>query len=293
MGVIQDLIVVGGGFWGVASALVASKKGMRVVVLDNRDPRGASRNAAGIVCKHWYKQHTITNMLPEDWTKQEIQESVQFLDPFGLSKTGEQFTSYAHNQEKWREDCYLIPSCSSLLSKFTTQLSQVLSVRPHQSRIEVVTRDGTLIAHKVLIAAGAFTDNLLKASQLPLCGVRALRGRAFIATNSLEEFVPRTHMSRPYTHYTLRPWGKGHARLGDTVEKRVEGTDEPIVGLQSVLAHMSPGAKVVRVLDGWRPVCEQFTVKRVHERIVVATGGHRVGLGLAGLVANKCWELLK
>ena len=55
---------------------------------------------------------------------------------------------------------------------------------------------------------------------------------------------------------------------------------------------MSPGAKTVRVLDGMRPVCERFTVCEIAPGLVAATGGHRVGLGIAGTIAERALRIL-
>jgi hypothetical protein len=266
---------------------------MSVVTMDSRDPNAASRNAAGIVCRHWYKQNTISGMTPVSWTSTDVNDGIKFLEEFGLEKTGEIFTSYMCPEEKFRDDCYLVPSCNILESQVVITEGTVSYIVPLKGVVRVVTSLGNLYARRVVVAAGVHTDELLRASGLPVIGVRRLRGRALIARVESPLDIPVTHMSRPYTHWTVRNWGNGLVRVGDTVEKTFEGGDSRLGECRRVLRSVCGSATEMRVLDGYRPVCKQFTVCNVAERVVAATGGHRVGLALAGLVARKCLELLQ
>lgn len=289
IGTTTDLLVIGGGFWGTAAAIIAKEDGASVIVLDSGDPKGASRNAAGIVCSHWYRQKTIRSMTPDEWDTKEVVAGISFLDRFGLRKTGEVFSSYSDPEKRERADCYLLGTPADLLDQVRRVKTVVSRLVRREGFTSAETDVGTFNARFVLVAAGVKTDDLLTASGFPPTGVVPLRGRAIIAKTEITVSTPWTYMSRPYTHWTLREFGAGRVRLGDSVERI---NSRGFVELRKQLGEMSPGAKVERILDGLRPVCDKFFVKRVTPRIVAATGGHRVGLGMSGYVAKRCLRLL-
>lgn len=293
---MYDLVVIGGGFWGTAIAVEARSNGMNTLVLDNADTKGASRNAAGIICLGWYKQQTVKSMLPSDWTHEEILEGFEWLKSrCKVEHTGELFTNFQQPKAKpkYREDCYLVPGCHSLLNLTSRTQRTVDSLVAHNGVWSISTGAGVIQAKKVAIAAGAFTDQLLEKSNLTVVNVRPLLGRAIIANLSKECETPHTIMTRPYTHYTLRPWGNSMVgRLGDTVERSQKNREAANRGILAALAKLAPGAKPLKWLEGLRPVCDTMCVKQVAKGLVVATGGHRVGLALSGLVAKRAVALL-
>jgi glycine/D-amino acid oxidase-like deaminating enzyme len=298
---MYDLAVVGSGFWGTAVAYEAMQAGMRVLIVDARDQNGASRNAAGIVCRGWYRQETVLGMTPHDWTQDDFDVGFAWLKKHAdLRQTGEEFWSYRSPIHKVRDDCYLIPSPDAVLrlaERATFVLGKATAIIPESPATNwrvLVEVDGVPAyetARQVVVAAGAWTDHLLQASGMQPIGVKSLRGRAAIVMPGADFTMPKTYMVRPYAHFTLRPWKGGLARLGDTVERKPdrELNDTP---LMATLQAMSPGSKIMRMLDGNRPVCDRFTVREAAPGFVVATGGHRVGLGVAGTVAQRALKLL-
>jgi glycine/D-amino acid oxidase-like deaminating enzyme len=288
---VVDLVVVGGGFWGAGVALLAGEAGWDVMLLDSGESLGASRSAAGIVCEGWYRQATVKKMMPGDWTREEVTDSIRWLERFGLEKTGEVFSSYRRSRPVLRDDCYLLPSPESLLGKVRPTGGRVLSLREAGGVVEVRTAKELLRAGRVVVAAGAFTDTLLKGSNLPVVGVVPLRGRAVVGSSSEGCKVPHTYMSRPYTHWTSRPWPGGGVRVGDTVERGAGGPGR-LAELELQAGRMVKGYRRQAVLEGLRPVCGKMVVGKVSRRVIVAVGGHRVGLGLTGLVARRALSLL-
>lgn len=289
---MYDLAIVGGGFWGTACALRAIQQGLDVLLIDDANPEGASRNSAGIACLHWYKQETIKRMWPVEWSFREVEDSFQWLkDNCGLEKTGERFRNMSSGVEKFREDCYLIGDNSSLLKLAIPHIQKIEKVYAADSSWVLWSNKEHIEAKKIIIAAGAYTDTLLENSGFSPVGVKPLFGRAMVVEqDGIEIESPLTVLVRPYVHFTLRPW-LGKLRWGDTTERKPIG---PYV-YELEKAFLNATGRVPKVADwaqGVRPVCSTMTVKRIAPNAIVAVGGHRVGLGISGLVANRALDLL-
>lgn len=233
-------------------------------------------------------------MTPDFIHMEDIDEGIEYLQKFGLTKTGELFTSYQHDREKFRPDCYLIPSCNSVFSQVSIVRNLVESIDSTKTGVCLNTLRGTqYLADWAIVTAGAFTDQLLQASGFKTIGVTGLRGRALVYSLRRKLPQPVTHLVRPYTHLTLRPWGEGQARLGDSVERTDSRGDRPLEELREAMDLMNPKGKEVKVLDGLRPLCKQFTVEKVGRRVIAASGGHRVGLALSRGIANQVMRLIR
>jgi glycine/D-amino acid oxidase-like deaminating enzyme len=313
---VYDVVIIGGGFWGTVLSRVLSigtdaqgSMGLSFscLLIDDENPRGASRNAAGIVCLDWYKHKTIKKMTPSGWDlfgkrdeAHTLDNAVRFMMGMcGLRKTGEMFSSYSNHVPKFREDCYTIEKARRVLDKWcgSRTTAKVERIQVRKDCTVTHTNFGRYYSNQVVVCAGAFTDEVLLQSQLPTVGVSGLRGRALLGKVSLPQYpeIPQTYLSRPYTFYTVRPWGKIEDRtvfVGNTTEKTDTRGDAPVDELRATAKKVCPSFVETEVLDGIRPVCAEFTVKRVHPRVIAATGGHRVGLALAPIVAWKIRDLL-
>lgn len=299
-----DTVVIGGGFWGTACASKLSTQGREVLLIDSKHENAASRAAAGIVCLHWYKQETILKMLPAWWSTKLAQVGFEWLEAAGLRHTGENFLNQSGKanrgkyEPKLRKDCYLIPSCSAVLSLYPRQQAEVETLCKVTNGWQLkIKNSDPITARNVVIAAGVFTDELLRRSGMPLVGVKPLIGRAMVAQVSKDFTTPLTVMTRPYTQYTLRPWGdtqrSNQVRLGDTVEKSdalFQKNNETLIAL---FQQFTAKPKVVNILKGFRPVRDKIIADLVDDGLIVATGGHRVGLCLAGGVAHHVAGLLR
>jgi len=295
----MKIVVVGGGFWGAATALIARKAGHEAVLLDDGNPHGASRNAAGMVHPEWYKRATgDIYRIPNHWSKAHITESIDWLvTEWGASDAGELFSSY-YAPERWRHK----PGLRTLRDPMHI-LQAAEPVRAHVSRLARVaqgwvaqtTTGDVYEATAVILATGAWTDDLLRASGYPELGVTILRGHALVVGGTFATDIPMTRYVAPYRHYTLRPWQeRGQWRLGDTVERTISD-DRAAATLETLRAFggtMLPDLEERTVLDGYRPIWPKrgMGTIRIDTGLIVATGGHRIGLGVAALVAHEALQ---
>lgn len=284
---VTDLAVVGLGFWGAQIAAAARGAGLGVTTYDDGNPLGASRNAAGIVQRSWYRQETIRKMMGTI-TIEDVDFGIDALTRDGLSRTGEVFTSYQNPEPRVREDLYLLPEILLPQPDVKAHISEVRQVAAGWEILGTTCRN-------VVLSAGWWVDEVLRALGLSPIGVRPLLGRALVAeVAGYTEAVPRTHLPRPYKHLTVRPLS-GAYRIGDTTEALARlGDETPFAYLEAQLSAITGGTVAVqRRLCGVRPVCDQFTVTQVAPGLIVATGGHRVGLALGPAIARRAVELLR
>lgn len=286
----HDVVVVGAGYWGVAIAYALRAAGADVLLVDADMPQASSRNSAGIFQAWWYKAETTAKKIPAGWDW--AGPSVRWLQDLDLvRRTGEGFTTYQHRQQRLRDDCWLVDP--------EAVLALVKPVKVHVVRLwrdtggwNVNSIAGVRAhAKQVVVAAGAWTDKLLWRSGLPEVGVQPLRGRAAIFCCRDNSELPITHLAAPFTHYTMRPFKGNKVRIGDTVERKVDGA-LPQTYLDTVERWGFDLGDALRWQDGFRPVTKQYVVDEVAPGLVVATGGHRVGLGLSEPVANRVKGLL-
>lgn len=296
---VYDLIVIGGGFWGTACAVEAQERGLDTLLLDDDRPMAASRNAAGIVSLGWYRwrmtrdrKDVTGNIFADTFARSDADYGVRWLLERGLLRqTGEEFFSLRGNRQ-FRSDLYLLSSPADLFQLAPRKYLTVLQLVRERGHWLIVTREQTYTARGVVLAAGAFTDELLTASGLEPVGVTGLRGRGLLLRSDRRLDVPYTVQIAPYSHVTLRPWSNGLIRVGDTVEK-TPGGDARLEPLQRVAGWVVPGFRQERMLDGLRPVLPKVLIKPVAPGLVVATGGHRVGLALAPRAAQLALEQLE
>lgn len=295
---MHDLIVVGGGFWGTMTAYLARAAHRDVLLLDDLNPQGASRNAAGIVSLSWYrwrqtrdKKDIVGNIFADTFSTADAVQGVNLLRDLGLLKqTGEECFTLAGNR-KFKSDLWLLSSPQALFDQTDRTWAVVQKLVKGKGYWVVLTENRELLARSVVLAAGAFTDALLEASGLKPLGIKGLRGRGLLIRPHKQFDVPHTVQIAPYSHVTLRPWADGMARVGDTVEQK-PGGDEKLEPLKRIAFSLAPAYEQVKVMDGLRPVLPKVFVGEVASGLVVATGGHRVGLALAPAAAKKSLALL-
>lgn len=279
-----ELAVVGGGYWGICATYLARNAGVDAVLIDDGNPLGATRNSAGICQRWWYRQEVASRRIPSDWDWQGPQ--LDWLDRLGLVRdTGEMFFTPRKPDQRRRPDCLLVNpwEVEALVEPVAARVRRI------ERGVRLLLDGGDdVVARKVLVTAGAWTDVLLDASGLPPVGVTPLRGRAYVVEAVAPE-TPVTFMPRPYTHYTLRAWGPGRARIGDTVERKRGQLGGLSLAYREITGHEPD---IADVLDGLRPVADRYICDEVAPGVVVATGGHRVGLGLAEPVARRALRLL-
>lgn len=296
---MHDLIVIGGGFWGTACAVTARERGLDVLLLDDAHPQGASRNAAGIMSLNWYKYQqrtriytpTITIMMGALFTYADAAYGVRWYQERGLARfTGEAYQS-SIGKPQFRKDCYLLNSPQQMLDLGQAERGRAVQLVKGRNYWVVLTEARELLARRIILATGAFTDALLDASNIPPLGVNALRGRALVYKTVRRFETPLTYKASVGQQYTFREWGDGLVRLGDTTER---GTQSQALDKMRAFALTElPVPEEIQVLDGLRPVAERMIIQAVKPGLVVATGGHRVGLALAPRAAELALKALE
>jgi len=206
------------------------------------------------------------------------------LDQVPIARVPEQFVNESRNTTSVHRDNYL-GSPADLLDKADPWLirTEVKTVSPEG---HVLTPVSEKIHQAVVVAAGYRTDLVLTASGLPpVTGVRPLFGSAILFDSpALPDMECLTVMTRPYVHYTFRRWGD-RWRGGDTVERHPDA--QKITAVMDLAGRYYREVTKVEVYGGTRPVCDRMFVGPVSGRVFAATGGHRVGFGLAGAVAER------
>ena len=289
---MTDLVVIGAGYWGAAIAHEARQRGRTVVVFDDQDPHGGSRNASGICHPKTYSSSLFRQFWPERWTREDLMSSFDWLKKHaGAKETQEHFFNHT------RADLGIRPLPVGLYLEDNEALTSLAGpVRAERVEEMSPSPDGWKVngvpARRVAIAAGIHSDNLLTLAGCKPIGVGALWGRGMIVSGENPRVSPLVVQTRPYRKFETRPWGTGLTRIGDTAEKRRD--DEKYRReLRDLASWVVPGYDEVGWLEGYRPVARQFTVEVVAPSLLVATGGHRMGLGIAGLVACEANNLLE
>lgn len=295
---VKDVIVVGSGFWGAAIARKLNKAGMDYTVIDDGHIDSGTRNSGAYTCMRWFSSGTIAKQIPDDWTKQRIEKWVnwlinnKYLEPVGQ-------WVYNKSRDTWKryDDCYLMKDVSAFSNK-TKHVVQDSVVRIKDGRDCVVyLKQGTPIKAKyIVLAAGVWTDEILKNSRMNEIGVESLNGRALlIEPTKLRNDVKwdKEVISvnvRPFKNYDLLKNSKNWWYFGATTEKpESEKAYDEMLGAAQLLFGGSVNIK--KILLGRRPVYNGGVVK-VTDRIISATGGGRIGLALAGPAAEDVVNLI-
>jgi hypothetical protein len=271
---------------------MARKRGLSVVTFSDGDPLAGSINAAGIVKKSWYKGEFFKKKVqPEWWTTKWLDFGVDWLgEHAGLVQTGEDVKKLYGKDRLTRtnNDCWVLVDVMEWLKDEDSINYQVtrLSTPTGAWRLHDLADYPCWLARKVIVAAGHATDRLLAASNLPLVGVSGLEGRAVFVKGRLLSGRPFRVLRSAYDHVTFREWPGGLVRVGDTVGAK----DLPLWWKDNYTSEMWRAANH----DAWgfRPVCERAFVELVAPDLVVATGGHRVGMAMSPAVAHRALKLL-
>lgn len=288
-----DLIVIGSGYWGSAVAIRARAAGLTVRLLDDGRPGAGSRAASGIADRAAYKKELFKKYLPSDWSTSELDDSFDWLLSNGGFPVREWFWNrFAGTVPRRGDECVYVPDCGELTRRAgPVTKSKVKAGCLEKSGVTVGDDSGGEWAGKaVVVAAGVWTDDVLRRFGVKPVGVGSLYGRGLVADGKPRHPVPVSVMIRPYTKHTVREWN-GRFKIGDTAER--VPSPKKLEALRSVGRIVLDGYTNEEMTEGYRPVTDKFMVEKLSPRLIVATGGHRIGLGLAGLVSNRVMEALK
>lgn len=274
-----DLLIVGGGYWGAAVSFEARKKGWRVAVVDDGDKRSGTRAASGVADRSAFKSEVFRKYLPVGWSDSDLDDSFNWLLERGGETVGEYFWNrFAGTGPREGSECVYIEGPETI----TNLLGSTYRGRFDPSKVDY---------KRLVVAAGYRTDEVLAQLGLDPLGVGKLYGRGIVAEGTPSLVTPVSVMIRPYCKHTVRRWGSGQWKVGDTAEKIPN--EKYLESLREVGRSVLSDYREVKVSEGFRPILPKFTVEKLTPSIVVATGGHRLGLGLAGLVAKKVMEMFR
>lgn len=305
---VYDLCVIGSGFWGSTCAAMARASGKypNIITIDASEGQGASRNCQPIDSPRWFKRtSTMTKLLKPGWINR-IGDSFEWLERHGIiRRTGRWYCAYGN--VRYHEDFYVTVPDSDLCNRWTK--GRVSELCEWRGRVEIRVNSGESVytARKVVIAAGVWTDVLLKASSMRPIGVYGLKGRnLYIST----KFNPKKHISRnwrrhqpivfsprPYKDFVLMHVGGERWYWGNTAEKKDgdENSKAHMEMLNCLSDFVDDDAAIIKTNTGIRPIVkgEMVFVDKVAKNIVVATGGHKTGLPLAPLAAQDSLRMLR
>jgi glycine/D-amino acid oxidase-like deaminating enzyme len=297
-----ELIVIGGGYWGAGIAFEGRQRGWTVLVIDDGDGRSGSRAASAICDPHAYRTRIGKKHLPPDWTDQDLTGSFDWLIQRGGYRCREYLWNIRRNTPPHFRGEVILLADPHVLTRLAGPFvrGQVVHAERDGGRWEVVVDPVEsagqrlyLTAKRVAIAAGYRTDDCLDAFGLQPLGVGRLYGRGLNVVGATHAGVPHpiSVQLRPYLKHTVRPWRDGTWRIGDSAEENPD--DRYVANLHTVGNKVFQHYTVQEVVEGFRPVLDRFLVTDLSPGLVVATGGHRLGLGITGLVAKKATEMLR
>src|ERR1044072_4169908 len=297
---MKEVIVIGNGFWGSAIARHLRKAAIDYVVLDNGDLSSGTLNSDAYTCLRWFGSGTVTKHLPQGWTKERIESWVNWLiRKKYLEQTGQWVYNVRLDTWKRYEDCYLMRDVSTFSNRTKAHPKNITKIEDVGDCCKVYTDTGFIRCHKIVLATGVWTDDILKASGYAPIGVTSLNGSALLV-EPLQKRISKmvnwngeviTINVRPFKNYDLLPNSKNWWYYGATTEKPVseKAQEEMMRSLELVFGG---NVKVKKTLTGRRPMYVGGVVK-VSDNIVVATGGGRIGLALAGPAADDVLSILK
>jgi len=295
-----DLTIVGSGYWGSATANVARSKGISCCIIDDGDKQSGSRNASAVCDPGAYSSDIFSKYWPQNLDRSKLGESIDWLKTVGGYEVLEYFWNmYQDRPIRPRSKVIYLPEPETLTDQVNDirRVGRVSNIEEHQNYVETFYtnidngEEFVVKSKSVLLATGYRTDSVLtEVCRMSPIGVGKLLGRGITCKGKPTTELPVSVMIKPYVKHTVRVWTKGRLKVGDTAEK-VESPNK-LKNLRTVMDTVVASPKSVKIQTGYRPVLDRFLVDKVSSRIVVATGGHRLGLGLSKLVADKVLEII-
>lgn len=268
-------LILGKGFMGLAvyGSIPADEEKL---IIWNYKPESASKSAAGIVTESWYTASTIRTQYAYPYTIPMVQNGIKFLQENGAEiKQRDELRINEVNvgsEVKVSKDTWLLWNKDEYLNSPTeTKEEEILKIDFETKVVE--TTGGVYEAENLYVCLGI---NLLDfTTEIPL---RARLGQALFVDDENQDL--RTYYTSPYTHFTVRPWGNGKVRIGDTTAKPHMGYLLKRFGRGEVTKGIRPA-----------PIKEGYIYHKIKNTHVFTSGG-RVGLGLSGMVGYYFNELI-
>lgn len=291
--VIYDAVIIGAGYWGASICEVLKESGRSVIVVDDEDSKSGTRNASAICDPLAYKSSVFSRYWPEGWDKSLLEESLSWLVEKGGVITEEYFWNlYQEREIRLRGKVIYLPHPDTISQLANPRITaHVRDIILGPDRVELSLLDSrSIVCRSLVIAAGYRSGELAYKLGVDL-GISSLYGRGIIARGEPKQSIPVSVMIKPYTKHTVRTWTRGRYKIGDTAEENP--SDKKLENLRKVGKEVLGNYREESISEGYRPVTSQFLVEKIAPRVIVATGGNRVALGVSKIVADKVLGMLK
>jgi len=281
---MHDLAVIGAGYWGVAISLMAESRGLSVCLIDSQNRHSGSRNAGGHFSLDWFsgpfKEHMELALADAESHGFEIDRSCAKMNSiYDRAKHGKM-----HFKDKPGWWTFKPGACLSL--REPDIVGEVVGISGKNRNAIVCTDEEDVWSSNIVVAAGAWTDHVLTNSGYKGIGVSALRGSAvvFKGTNRRSTML---HQTTPYRQVSLRNWGEGQIRVGETTETGTKPTSMYVEKMLGTISHLlEEGDSPKQCMTGFRAMRKEPFAGRVSEKIYAASGGGRNG-GIMGFWAAR------
>ena len=278
-----DLVIVGGGYWGVASALAAERNGLSVLMIDGEDEMNGSKAAGGHFSLKWFKGQFRGGM--ERAYEDAMSLGVEFDTKGALINTLYDRKKFGNKYLKPKDDWWVFMP-EQFLGLRQPDKKAIVSKIKKTDTVEIQTNCGDIKARNVLVCAGVWTDFLLHSSNLPRVGVSALAGSAMsFRGENIEKLM--LHQTTPYRQISIRNWGKGYIRIGETSEYKENEHQKYLDKMIGTVDHHLYGYKPHKLFRGYRAMRKKPFIGKVEDNIYVATGGGRNGGVMSFYAARK------
>lgn len=277
---MHDLVVVGGGYWGVATTLLAEQQGLRVLLVNQHRDDSASRNASGYFAQGWYKGA---------WEQRALR-GLYHAEKYGIVARNTGARIVANKGERFRQDWWTFSPSKFLSVRAPDVQGEVTTVQSGGVTVNDVLRP----AKAVVVACGAWTDSLLTRSGFAPLGVTPLYGTGVILEGADDWSGVLLREINPYRQVAVREWGPKRLRVCATLETDPAKHESYVTAMMSKVQDRVSGWREVARLRGARPVCSTGpTVKEVAPGVIAASGGGRIGGMLAWWAAETVLGLAR
>lgn len=279
----SDVIIIGSGLIGSMAAKYLRKQGLVVLIIDSKEPMAASKCSFGIWKDGWIG----------DKIKEQALNGMDLLEEVCNGIYEEKFIDMKKGVEliMSRVDCKLIIEQPDIPAK-------VLMIKNKDVLVEIDGEEFTLTADKaVIIAAGAYTDMILKASEYKIRHIDRYWGATLnvnmnIEESRIKEWAPYKQSVLLKTNYTGFVFGDGASVKNPKMDdKRIEFvSDRLIVHMNEVAGANIPNDRITAVNEGWRPYLSKDEIEHVkqHDKnLFSATGGAKNTTILCGHIAKQ------
>ena len=281
---MYDLSIVGAGYWGISMALMAEEAGMSVCIIDSKNSHSGSRNAGGHFSLEWFSGEFREHM-------ELALEDAERLG-FKVDRSGAKINTISERNKngkgsfKEKPDWWTFNPSETLSLRGIDVVGEVVGISGKNKRAIVCTDEDDVWSRNIVVCAGAWTDHILTNSGYPGVGVSALRGSAVSFKGEHREKV-LLHQTTPYRQVSLRNWGEGRIRVGETTETGTKPTSTYVDKMLKTVGHwLGPDDVPVRCYTGFRAMRKSPFAGMVGDKVYAATGGGRNG-GLMGFWAAR------